>query len=804
MLKNFLRIAWRNIIRQKAQTVINITGLTLGMTCCLFIFFWVTDEKNVDNFHAKGENIYAVYQTEITNGKAEGSYSTPLKVITGQNYPFFLLEDVGTAVPEVKHQVYYATGYELPWGHSETFQYGEKKIKLEGSRAGRDFFKVFSYPLITGSPENALRELKSIAISRKMAEIFFGTPQNAMGKSLRYENKLDFMVTAVFENLPLQSSMHFDFLFNWDAQRRLLEWSSNDFESYVELAPNTNPETVETSINRFLLPRLEKNKAVHIHVGLQRFGDKYLHGQFVNGKPLGGRIEYVKIFSYVALFILLIACINFMNLATAQSVKRAKEVGLRKVVGSSRRQLIGQFFAESLTFSFFAMILSILLVVLLMPSFNQFTGKHIELQLTHVSFWSSLVLLMLLTGLIAGSYPALYLSSLRPVLILKGVVRSTRGSVIFRKGLTIFRFVLSIVLLVATIVITRQTHYVQNTNLGYNRENLIYTRIEGELSNQNKYELFKNRVSEMPGIEMVDRSSEAPHAMDFVVTDAIDWEGKDKNASVGFKPASVGFDFVQLMKLKLASGRNFSRVIASDSADAFLVNEEAVREMGMKNPIGKWISAWQKKGHIIGILKNYHTQSLRESIKPVILDVKEYEYFGVIIVRTLPGKTKEALASLSKVYKDINPNYPFSYQFVDEEYKNLYSSELIISKLSVLFASLAILISCLGLLGLVMFSAEQRTKEIGIRKVLGASMGSIISLFSKDFLNLIGIAFLIATPLAWYSMNHWLQDFAYKIDISWWIFALAAGVSVLITGVTVSYQAVKAAFANPVHSLRSE
>ncbi|HEY4965063.1 MAG TPA: FtsX-like permease family protein, partial [Puia sp.] len=248
----------------------------------------------------------------------------------------------------------------------------------------------------------------------------------------------------------------------------------------------------------------------------------------------------------------------------------------------------------------------------------------------------------------------------------------------------------------------------------------------------------------------------------------------------------------------------FSRVIASDSADAFLVNEEAVREMGMKNPIGKWVSAWQKKGHIIGILKDYHTQSLREPIKPVILDVKEYEYFGVIIVRTLPGKTKEALASLSKVYKDINPSYPFSYQFVDEEYKNLYSSELIISKLSVLFASLAILISCLGLLGLVMFSAEQRTKEIGIRKVLGASMGSIISLFSKDFLNLIGIAFLIATPLAWYSMNHWLQDFAYKIDISWWIFALAAGVSVLITGVTVCYQALKAAFANPVHSLRSE
>ena len=411
---------------------------------------------------------------------------------------------------------------------------------------------------------------------------------------------------------------------------------------------------------------------------------------------------------------------------------------------------------------------------------------------------------MLLTGLVAGSYPALYLSSLKPVRILKGVTKFTQRSILFRKGLTVFQFMLSIVLLVATIVITRQTNYVQNTDLGYDRENLIYSRIEGELSHQNKYLLFKNQLSQMPGINIVDRSSEAPHAMDFVVTDAVNWEGKDKNAIVGFKPASVGFDFVKLMNVKITEGRDFSKKISTDSIDAFLVNEEAVKEMGMKNPIGKWVSAWQKKGHIIGILKDYHTHSLREPIKPVILDVKEYEYFGVIIVRTIPGKTKEALASLAKVYKDINPNYPFSYQFVDEEYKNLYSNELIIAKLSILFASLAILISCLGLLGLVMFSAEQRTKEIGIRKVLGASMGSIIGLFSKDFLKLIFIAFLIAAPLAWYAMNHWLLDFAYKIDLSWWIFALAAAISILITLLTVSQQAIKVAIANPVKSLRAE
>jgi ABC-type antimicrobial peptide transport system permease subunit len=804
MIRNYFKIAWRNISRHMSETAINVIGLALGMTCCLFIFLWVKDEKAVDNSQAQGTDVYAVYQTVTTDGKAEGSYSTPLKVITGQNVPSFLLEDVKTAVPQVKHQVYYATGYELPWGHPETIQFGEKKLKLEGSRAGRDFFKIFSFPLVAGNPETALSKMEGMAISRKMAEAFFGTPQNAMRKTLRYENRLDFVVSAVFENLHSQSSFHFDFLLNWEAQKKLLEWASNDFQSYVDLTPGANVNVVEASINRFLQPRLEKNNAVQIQVGLQRFGDKYLYSNFVNGKPVSGRIEYIRIFSSVAIFILLIACINFMNLATARSVKRAKEVGLRKVVGSSRGQLIGQFFSESIAFSSLAMLISILLLILFLPSFNQFTGKHIDLQLTHPAFWVSLMVLILVTGLVAGSYPALYLSSLKPVRILKGVMRFTQGSLLLRKGLTVFQFILSIILLVATIVITRQTNYVQNTNLGYDRKNLIYARIEGELTNQNKYWSYKDRLSRMPGVEMVDRSSEAPHAMNFVVTDAVNWEGKDKNASVGFKPASVGFDFVKLMNLKIAEGRDFSRDISTDSSDAFMVNQEAIKEMGMKNPIGKWVSAWKKKGHIIGILKDYHTHSLREPIKPVILDVKEYEYFGVIIARTLPGKTKEALASLEKVYKDINPNYPFSYQFVDEEYKNLYSSELIISRLSVLFASLAILISCLGLLGLVMFSAEQRTKEIGIRKVLGASMSNIFGLFSKDFLKLIIIAFLIATPIAWFSMNHWLQDFAYKIDLSWWIFATAAAVSIMITLLIVSWQAIKAAIANPVKSLRTE
>ena len=359
--------------------------------------------------------------------------------------------------------------------------------------------------------------------------------------------------------------------------------------------------------------------------------------------------------------------------------------------------------------------------------------------------------------------------------------------------------------MIATIVIIRQTDYVQNTNLGYNRENLVYIRVEGDLSNMDKYELFKQEALTMPGIAMVDRSSETPHAMNFVADpDAMNWEGKGKNERIGFKPASVGFDFVKLMDLKIVEGRDFSPQNPTDSTDGFLVNEEAVRQMGMKQPLGKWVSAWSKKGHIIGVLKDFHTQSFREPILPVIVDVKEWQDFGVILIRTKPGQTKEAIASLAKVYKDVNPDYAFAWEFVDEQYKQLYNSEMLISRLSVLFASLAIAISCLGLLGLVMFSAEQRTKEIGIRKVLGASIGEILSIFSIDFLRLIALAFLIAGPLAWFAMNAWLKDFAYRIDISWWIFALAGLVSLMIALLTVIYQAIRAATANPVSSLRSE
>ena len=802
MLRNYYIITLRNIARNKAFSFINIFGLAFGMTCCIFIYLWVQDERGMDNFHQNGNNLYNIYQTIHANNQVYGNYTTP--VIYGAKRRDMLLDGIKEAIPEIENINYYATGYELPWGHLETFQVGEKIHKLEGGRAAADFFKMFSYEVLAGDPEIALNDKSSIAISRKMANMFYNSTEEAIGKSIKYEDSLDFKITTVFEDVSPKSSLKFDFLINWGSHMTNLEWASDLRLTTVLLREDADIAQVEAKINQFYQTHADKNNSQQIEFGLQPFKDRYLISNFENGIPTGGRIDYIEIFSGVAIFILLIACINFMNLSTARSVKRAKEVGVRKVIGSTRFFLIGQFLGEAIILSFFSILISILLVQFLLPFFNNFTGKQITIPFQNGVFWLIILGLAFITGFLSGSYPALYLSSLKPVSVLKGVVRFTRTALWFRKGLTIFQFSLTILLMIATLVITKQSGYVQNQHLGYDKENLIYIRIEGELEDQQKYNLFKNEALGKPGIAMVDRSTEAPHAMEFVVNESIDWEGKTEGDAVGFKPYSVGLDFVNLMGLEIVEGRSFNRDIQSDSADGFLVNEEAVRQMNMENPIGKWISAWQKKGHIIGVLKDFHTHSLHEAIKPVVIDVKEYEYFGVILVRTEPGKTTEALASLENIYNEINPDFAFDYQFADQEYASLYKTEQVFSKLSNAFAILAIIISCLGLLGLVMFSTQQRTKEIGIRKVLGASVTSIISLFSKDFIRLVALSFFFATPISWLAMNKWLQSFAYKIELTWWIFAIAGLSALLVALLTISFQVFKAAISNPVESLKNE
>ncbi|RKN82896.1 ABC transporter permease [Ulvibacterium marinum] len=805
MLRNYLIVGFRNIIRNKAFSIINLLGLVLGMVSFLLIFLWIQDEKAVDSFHGNSDTLYNVYYTVVSEGKTDGTYATPTNYDAEQQRYFPLLEGMQHGIDGIERSNFYVTGYELPWGYPETFEVGDRMYKMEGARAGKDFFEMFDYPIIAGDTSMPLGEINTIAISRKMAELFFDGPQNAVGKTIRYENNLDLMVTAVFENLTTKSSLSFDFLIDWESYAKMgILVASHNVLSTIQISNTADPYQVAQNINTYLQTRLDPNNPIRMEAHLQPFKDKYLKGRFENGKPVDGRMEYIKLFAGVAIFILVIACINYMNLATARSVKRAKEVGVRKAVGSLKGHLIRQFILESILLSFFAVVVSVVLAGLLLPLVNSFTGKEIALPFHNIYYWIIVLGLIVFTGFFAGSYPALFLSSLKPVQVLKGTFRFTGSSEWLRKGLTIFQFGLSILLLIAAMVVSRQTDFVQHSNLGYDRENLIYVRIEGTLANAEKYAVFKDEASRLPGVALVDRSSEAPHAMEFEVADPINWEGKGEGVSVGFMPKSVGFDFLRIMDLKIAEGRGFSKKIASDSTDAFMVNREAVRQMGITDPLGKWVSAWDKRGRIIGILEDYHTASLHQRIKPVIVDVKENLNFGFVLIRTKPGKTKEALAQLKTLYAKINPLRPFDYQFADSEYQALYNNEQVVAKLSNIFSVFAIVISCLGLLGLAMFSAQQRVREIAVRKVLGASTTTIINLFSKDILRLVGFSFLIAAPIGWLVMDGWLEGFAYKINLSWWIFALTGLIAFGVAFLTISSQSLRVARANPANSLRSE
>ena len=789
MLKNYLKTALRNLWRNKSFSFINIFGLALGMACSLLIMFWVQDEREMDGFFKDSDRIFSIYERQYYDNKIEAFHGTP----------GILADEIKKVIPEIE----YASG--MAWNERYTFQVGDKIMKEEGNQAGEDFFKIFSYQLLQGNPATALNTPLSIAISRKMSEDFFGSPEAAIGKTIRYENRSDFKVTAVFENVSRHSSKKFDFLINWEAwldrNTWAKDWGNNGPYTMIKLRKNADALAVEKKITKFLDNyNKDQSAAFRIELGLQRYHDIYLHSIFKNGKIAGGRIEYVRLFSVVAVFILLIACINFMNLTTARSVKRAREIGIRKVVGAVRSALRRQFIGEAVLLSFFAILVAILIVLLILPSFNSVTGKQIPFPAKETGFWLSLAGLTLITGFISGSYPAMFLSSLNPIRILKGTLKFSPGAAWFRKGLVVFQFVLSTILIIGTIVVSKQVDYVQSENLGFERENLLYIPLEGEL--REKYSLFKEQALKIAGIQQITRISHTPTQIDNG-TGGVEWVGKDPKTLPMFTWASVGYDFVKTLKLKIIEGRDFSKDFATDSV-GYMVNEAALKKIGYTDPVGKPLTMWEKKGTIIGVLKDFHFNSLHEPINPLIVRYGEKETYGSALVRTGAGKTKEALSGLETLCKQLNPKFPFSYYFSDDEYQKFYKSEQIISKLARSFAFLAIFISCLGLLGLAMFTAEQRTKEIGIRKVLGASVTSLFTLMSKEFLLLVCIALVIASPIAWWVMNNWLQNYAYRTDIAWWMFVLAGAFAIIIALITVSFQASKAAIANPIKSLRTE
>jgi putative ABC transport system permease protein len=790
MLKNYLLVAFRNLKKNKLFSFINIVGLALGIACSLLILLWVHDERGMDAFHANKTRLYNIYERQFYDGRVEAGYFTP----------GMLGMELKRKIPEIEQAVDYKTGDDIL-----TFQSGDKIIKEQGSYASEDFFSMFSFPLLEGKPSTALNDPASITISRKMANHFFGSPQAAMGKTIRVENKKDLKVTAVFEDLSPKSSLQFDFIANWyyflDENSWAKEWGNNGPATAILLGKDAFSSNVSAKIKKFLDGyNKEQDKSFRIELAMQRFDEQYLHSDLKGGQVSGGRIEYVNLFGIVAVFILLIACINFMNLTTARSVKRAKEIGVRKVVGALRGILIQQFIGEAVLFSFLATGIAVLLSAMMLPAFNSLAGKQMLFPFSSPVFWLELLLLTFITGLVSGSYPALFLSGFKPVTVLKGSLKFSSGATIFRKGLVVFQFVLSIVLIIGTLVVSKQVQYIQNKDLGYDRENLIYIPVEGDLRRQ--YTVFKEQAMRMPGIKSITRMTESPTNLGSN-TGGVDWDGKDPSTRPSFTQASVGYDFVSTMNIKMAQGRDFSKDFGTDSL-GYIINESAMRRIGYKDPIGKRLTFWGKKGSIVGVVKDFHFQSLQLPIDALILRLRDKEQWGTILVKTEKGKTKEAVASLSQLCKTLNPKFPFTYQFSDEEFRKLYKSEAVIGKLSNYFAFLAIFISCLGLLGLAMFTAEQRTKEIGIRKVLGASVPGLFALLSKEFLQLVIIALLIATPLAWWAMNNWLKDYNYHTAIGWWVFAVAGLLAIMIALITVSFQAIKAALANPVKSLRAE
>ncbi|HMJ70169.1 MAG TPA: ABC transporter permease [Cyclobacteriaceae bacterium] len=789
MLHTFLKSGWRNLISNKVYSVINISGLSLGLTCSLLIALWVIDEYGIDSFHEKGDRIYIVTSREIVNGEINyGGYDTP----------GLLGEELAKVLPEIE----YSCGY--GWTSFNTFAVGNKLMKLPGNFAGQDFLKIFSYPLLYGSRETALESPESIIISRRMATTLFGGPEQAMDKSVLFDNYKDLKVTGVFEDLGDNVSDKFEFMLNYHFFKErekgwITDWGNSGPTTYVLLKEHVNAEEVRSKMQHFIKKyNKEYSENERLELGLQLFSEKYLYSNFKNGEVSGGRIEYVQLFEVVAVFILLIACINFMNMSTARSVTRAKEIGVRKVIGAMKSLLVKQFMTEALMSTVIAIVISITLMSLLLPEFNLLTGKNISSPLGDSRFWTGIGILTALTAVLSGVYPALFLSAFKPLAAIRNTFKLNSSTVIFRKGLVVFQFALSIIFVLGMIVISKQVDYIQNKNLGYQKNNLLYLKITGTMGTN--FEGFKNELMQIHGVTGVSQMAHRPIEFDNS-TSSVLWEGKAPDAKPSFTPLAVGYDFIKTMNSKLVLGRDFSEEHA-DSAN-FLINEAALKIIGYKDPIGMPLKLWETKGTIVGVVEDFHYNSLHVPIAPLVIRLQKRTW-GYALIRTEPGKTSQVLLDMEALHKKFNPDFPFAHQFADEEYAASYKSEQVAQQLSQYFALLSIFISCLGLLGLVIFAAAQRTKEVGIRKVLGANTAQIVALLSGDFMKLVVLSILFSFPIAYYVMNEWLGNFEYRIAFEWWMFAVAGTGAVLIAMFTISFQAVKAAMRNPVDSLKAE
>ncbi len=788
MIKNYFKIAWRNLIRNKAFSIINIIGLAIGMAGAILIFEWIQNELSFDQFHKNKDTLYKVWNRNTPKGQQVGAWD----VTSGAIAP-----ELKRAFPEVKSVA------RVTWPTPRLFSFADKSIKATGLDVDKPFLTMFSFPLLQGSALQALDDVNSVVFTQTLAIKIFGN-QNPVGKIVKLDNKTAYKVTGVLKDLPNNTQFDFEYLTSLAGNQRTAmdetKWNTNSYNTYVQLQPDASEMLVDQKIKNLVL---KHDPTTEEEVFLHPASKWHLYSRFENGKVAGGRIETVRLLFIIACLILLIACINFMNLSTAQSEKRAKEVGLRKTIGANRFSLIEQFLTESILITFIAGIIALIIVQLCLPAFNHLTDKKLLVEYGNPVFWLAGVGFILITGLLAGSYPAFYLSAFKPVRVLKGLFKDKNQVVTPRKLLVIVQFTIAIVLIVSTLIIYQQIKYTQERDSGYVQDKLLEHPITGDIAKN--FELIKNDLISQ-GIASAVSKTSMTVTVDGSTSQGLQWGDHNPDyAKIPFTQfASMG-DFVKTMGLKLIAGRDIDLKNYPTDSDAVLLNATAIDWMKLKNPIGQTISANNKSLKIIGVFKDFIVGSPYQAVFPMVVYGTKSWYYGNMLIR-LNNQTSvsKSLKAVEAIFKKYNPAYPFEYQFVDQEYGQKFKEEERTGNLAALFAGLTIAISCLGLFGLAAYMAQNRNKEIGIRKVLGASVGSLIQLLTKDFVALVVVAIAIAVPISWYFMHQWLQDFSYKINISWLTFFTAGMLAIVIALLTVSFQAIKAALANPVKSLRSE
>ena len=793
MYRSYFKIGWRNLLKSKGYSVINIGGLALGMAVAILIGLWMHDELTYDYCHHNHDRIAQVMLHQFSNGEMKTGVSNP-EVLAEE-----LRNTYGGDFKYIVHSI---------WTDSHTLTYGDKMLTQMGNYFDPQVTDMLDLKMIHGT-RDGLKNMNAIFLSASVAKSYF-REDDPIGKTMRLDDRVDVQVAGVYEDICDNSSFNnLKFILPWQlhlTQNAWIKemqdpWASNFTQAYVQIADHANMQQVSAKIRDVMLNKVsEEGKRYRPAVSLHPMNKWHLYSDFKAGVNAGGRIDNVWLFGITGAFVLLLACINFMNLSTARSEKRSREVGIRKSIGSARSQLMAQFFSESVMVSVFAFLFALFIVALIIPRFNEVAEKKIAILWLEPMFWLAGIGFSVITGLFAGLYPALFLSSFQPVKVLKGAFNSGRFAALPRKALVVVQFTISITLIIGTIVVYKQVKHAQNRAVGYSRDALITIDLNPE--RKKYFEAIRTELKNVGTIiEMAQSGS--PVTDVWIQNAAFNWEGKDPNLTVDFANNAVSHEYGKTIGWKIKEGRDFSRDFASDSG-AFILNESAVKFIGLKDPIGK-IIRWKKKPYtIIGVVKDLLVQSPYSAVQPSLFHLSTNN-INVALIKINPEvNAHDALFKIEMVFKKHNPALPFQASFVDDEFARKFGNEKRIGTLAAFFAGLAILISCLGLFGLASFVAEQRTKEIGIRKVLGASITNLWRMLSKDFIVLVTASCFISIPLASYQLNNWLQNYYYRTDMPWWIFAMSGLGALLVTLLTVSFQAIKAALMNPVKSLRSE